>query len=511
MQLIISPDVVPFPEIDVARNNLNIHFKESLQPNTTYSIFFGDNIKDNNEANPFPNYKYIFSTGNYIDSLKVKGSIITNLDKIPDNTFLLLYKDKEDSAFLKNRPFYITKVQTDGSFNLENVKEGDYKIYALSDKNGNYYYDLPTEAIGFTDSISHINAALDTLTFELFMPEESKLRIQDFDRVIKGGVFHVTFNKELSINQDDITISVLENAAISPIAFQEKEATKLCVYFPKMPTDTNSFTLILNNKNELIDSLKVRTESKKFKNPVLFFNDTIVYKSLNVIETKPLKLISTFYSLSDIDTSKIFITDTSNFKIEYKISRDEDLQTYFINATWKSGMKYKLQLKDSAFSDLVENYSKIQEISFSVVSIKKTGNMLITYKLPQINHNYIAILKDNTNKVLDKQILRDSQTVKIDYGFQFSGSYSVEVIDDNNKNGIWNSGSYATKTLPENIYKELKPIVIKENWDTEEIINVDFISKSIISSLVVPNDLRIKEIKNNNPTPKIDNEKPIKD
>ncbi|MFN8296051.1 MAG: Ig-like domain-containing domain [Chitinophagales bacterium] len=473
-QVIISPEIEPFPEITIARNELSIKLKNQLQPNTTYSMFFGDNIKDNNEGNAFSNYKYIFSTGNFIDSLNIKGSVKTTLDKIPDNTFLLLYKEKEDSAFLKKRPFYITKVQPDGSFNLENIKEGDYRIYALSDKNGNYYYDLPTEAIGFTDSVSPVNSNLDTLSLELFMPEDAKLRIQDFDRVIKGGILHLTFNRELSLNQDDITVSIQENAEISPIAFQEKEPKKISVYFPKIASDTNSFTLILKNKNELIDSLKVRTESKKFKTPVLFFNDTVAYKSLTVIESEPLKLISSSYSLSEIDTAKMYITDTSENKIAFYVSRDEDLQTYFIKSSWQPGMKYGLHLKDSVFSDLVGNYSKMQEISFSAISVKKAGNLLITYQLPQKNTNYIAILKDNSGKVLNKQILRDSQAVKINYGLQVAGVYSVEVIEDANNNGIWNSGSFTTKTLPEKIYKELKPIVIKENWDAEETIKVDF-------------------------------------
>ena len=104
-QVIISPEIEPFPEIEIARNELSIKLKDQLQPNTTYSLFFGDNIKDNNEGNVFSNYKYIFSTGNFIDSLKIKGAVNTSLDKIPDNTFLLLYKEKEDSAFMKKRPF----------------------------------------------------------------------------------------------------------------------------------------------------------------------------------------------------------------------------------------------------------------------------------------------------------------------------------------------------------------------------------------------------------------------
>jgi hypothetical protein len=137
-------------------------------------------------------------------------------------------------------------------------------------------------------------------------------------------------------------------------------------------------------------------------------------------------------------------------------------------------MKYKLQILDSALSDLVGNYNKMQEISFSVQPVKKAGNLLITYELPQKNHQYIALLKDISGKVLNKHILRDSQTVKINYGLQNAGTFSVELIDDANENGIWNSGNFKNKTLPEKIYKEPKPIVIKENWDAEEIIKVDF-------------------------------------
>ncbi|HPH87333.1 MAG TPA: Ig-like domain-containing domain [Chitinophagales bacterium] len=477
-QVLISPNIEPFPEIDIARNELTIKLKDTLLSNTTYSIFFGDNIKDNNEGNAFTNFKYIFSTGQHIDSLKIKGTVKTMLDKIPDNTFLLLYKEKEDSAFTKTRPFYIAKIGQDGTFSLENVKEGDYRIYALSDKNSNYYYDLPTEAIAFTDTVYHINGNLDTLEMQLFLPEDAALRIFEFDRVIKNGILHLTFNKELSFTKDEIIVQVVENKDIIPVAFQEKDAKKMTVYFPKLQSDTNNFTLVFKHNNQLIDTLRVKTESKNSKNPISFFNDTTIYKSLNVIETKPLKLIASFYGLEKPDTSKMTITDTAAIQTPFSISQEEDLQTYNFMANWKPGIKYKLTILDSAFTDLAGNFNKKQEISFLVTSVKKSGNLLITYNLPLKNRNYIAILKDNTGKVLNKQILRDSQTVKIDYGILFSGNYSVEIIDDENNNGIWNSGSFINKTLPEKIYKEPKPIIIKENWDAEEIIQVDFTKKS---------------------------------
>lgn len=473
-QVIISPDPEVFPKIEIARNELSIHFKETLQPNTTYSIFFGDNIKDNNEGNPFPNFKYIFSTGTFIDSLKLSGTLTSSMDKIPDNTFLLLYKEKEDSVFTQKRPFYITKVQPDGRFSMENVKEGDYKLFALNDKNGNYYYDLPTEAIAFTDSLTPIHGNLDSLSLELFMPEENTLRILEFDRSIKGGILQLTLNKELSFTKDEITVEILELKEVQPIAFQRKEAKKLTIYLPKLEKDSNSLTLIIKNNQQLVDTLRIKTESKNYKMPVSFFNDSTNYKTLNIFETQSLKLSADYYCLSEIDTSKIILRDTSNSSIRFNISRSEDLLTYYINAAWKANMKYSLEVQDSALVDLVGNYNKKQEISFLALSDKKAGNLLINYNLPQKNTNYIAILKDNSGKVLDKQILRDSQRVQIRYGLMPAGNYTVEVIEDRNQNGIWNSGNFYTKTLPEKIYKEIKPIIIKENWEAEENILVDF-------------------------------------
>jgi uncharacterized protein (DUF2141 family) len=506
-QIIISPDVQPFPKVEAARNDLSIKFKDSLQSNTTYSIFFGDNLKDNNEGNPYPNFKYIFSTGNFIDSLQVKGSINSSLDKIPDNTYLLVYKDLSDTAFTKKRPFYITKIDNNGSFKLENLKEGDYKIYALSDKNGNYFYDLPNEVIGFTDSIFHIQSNLDTLNFTIFQPEDSVFRIFSYDRVVNDGILHVMLNKELSYTNDEITTYLANDTSFQTIAFQKKDlnlakdaGSEILVYLPNLKSDTNNLTVIIKNNGKIIDSVKFKTDYKKAKNPILFFNDTTAYKTLTVFEYNSFKLIASNYSLSSIDTSRIYITDTSKQKIPFNISRNDDLQTYVITAAWKPDMKYKIQFLDSALSDLIGNYNKIQEISFSALSIKKGGNLLITYELPQKSSQYIAYLKDNSGKVLDKQILRDSQTVKINYGLQKAGTFSVELIDDTNKNGIWNSGNYATKTLPEKIYNEPKPILIKENWDAEETIKVDFNIKTKIinkNSNIEQNSPETQEIPKN--------------
>ena len=71
-QLIVSPPMKNQPDILPynASKVITIKIKDTLKPNTTYSFNFGQSIEDNNEANPYSQFKYVFSTGTYIDSLK---------------------------------------------------------------------------------------------------------------------------------------------------------------------------------------------------------------------------------------------------------------------------------------------------------------------------------------------------------------------------------------------------------------------------------------------------------
>jgi hypothetical protein len=72
-QLIVSPPFKNQPEIlpTNASKTITIKIKDTLQPNTTYNLNFGQSIEDNNEGNPYQQFKYVFSTGTYIDSLKL--------------------------------------------------------------------------------------------------------------------------------------------------------------------------------------------------------------------------------------------------------------------------------------------------------------------------------------------------------------------------------------------------------------------------------------------------------
>ena len=124
-KFMISPPVNKKPNIVLKKKSLYIEFKEKLKDNTTYTLYFQDAIKDLNEGNPIPNFQFVFSTGNVLDSLSVLGNIYNAFDlEAPENIIILMYKTLADSAPMKLLPDYITLADINGGFRINNIGEG---------------------------------------------------------------------------------------------------------------------------------------------------------------------------------------------------------------------------------------------------------------------------------------------------------------------------------------------------------------------------------------------------
>lgn len=154
-QLIVSPPFKNQPEIlpTNASKTITIRINDTLQPNTTYNLNFGQSIEDNNEGNPYPQFKYVFSTGTFIDSLKLNVKIKDALENKTDNfVSVMLYELNEkfnDSTIYKETPRYITNsLDSLKMVTLDNLKAGNYLLVALKD-NGNNKYNPKTDKIGF--------------------------------------------------------------------------------------------------------------------------------------------------------------------------------------------------------------------------------------------------------------------------------------------------------------------------------------------------------------------------
>jgi uncharacterized protein (DUF2141 family) len=140
------------PQVEAKLKTLTIRLKDSLEPNTTYSIDFGEAIQDINENNKLKDFRYVFSTGPKIDSGLVRGRVfLAETGKTDSTLIMVLHKSGVDSAVAKQRPRYVARVNRNGDFVFRYLAPGDYAIFALKDIDGQKRYDQKSELIGFME------------------------------------------------------------------------------------------------------------------------------------------------------------------------------------------------------------------------------------------------------------------------------------------------------------------------------------------------------------------------
>ena len=152
-KFMVSPPMKKKPIVVIRGKGVNVEFDDKLKDSTTYTFYFQDAIKDLNEGNILQNYQFVLSTGPVIDSLSVTGNIYNSLNlEVPEKTIVLLYRELADSAVKKHLPEYLTRVDQDGYFRIDNVRPGTYRLFGLKDGDNSKNYNLPDEEFAFMDT-----------------------------------------------------------------------------------------------------------------------------------------------------------------------------------------------------------------------------------------------------------------------------------------------------------------------------------------------------------------------
>jgi hypothetical protein len=200
--VLVSPLQKANPVISNNLRTITVRLRDTLMPNTTYSINFGNAIKDVNEGNIYPNFTYVFSTGNTIDSLELQGKVLLAETGIADSTLsVLLYRNTSDTAVQKIKPDYMARLNGDGSFRFKNLPEGAFKIYALKDGDGGKTYNSKSELFAFLDSAVEVGQQTNPVTLNAY--SEEKPRGNTTVSVLKPGIERrLRYTSNLSGPQD---------------------------------------------------------------------------------------------------------------------------------------------------------------------------------------------------------------------------------------------------------------------------------------------------------------------
>jgi uncharacterized protein (DUF2141 family) len=175
--LLVSPVPTNDPYVDFKLKTVTIRIRDTLKPNTTYTIDLGNAIRDNNEGNIFRKFSYVFSTGAFVDSLTFGGRVIVAETGKPDSTIqVYLYNNLVDSAVQTEKPKYIAKLDSSGRFSFKNLASGQYNVYALKDIDGRKTYSSPTEMFAFTDSVVNVSSNTSPVNLYAYMEEKDKAK-----------------------------------------------------------------------------------------------------------------------------------------------------------------------------------------------------------------------------------------------------------------------------------------------------------------------------------------------
>ncbi len=150
--LIFSPNPSINPDVNFKLRTVTVKLKDTLESNTTYTINFGNAIKDFTEGNPFKNFTYTFSTGSYLDSLELSGNVLlAENGKIDSTLIVMLHTSPDDSVVVNEKPRYITKLDSKGNFKFKNLPPKTFYLYALKDESNTRRYLTDKQLFAFAE------------------------------------------------------------------------------------------------------------------------------------------------------------------------------------------------------------------------------------------------------------------------------------------------------------------------------------------------------------------------
>lgn len=455
-QLIISPPMDTQPDITplgTASKYIRIKILDTLQANTTYAFNFGISIVDNNEENPYPYYRYVFSTGSYIDSLSVSGQILDAKERTTDKfVSVMLYEMDStytDSTIFKHKPKYITNtLDSVTTFRIDNIKAGKYKLIALKEENSNYTFQQKTDKIGFHDGV--VNVPTDSLfSLKLFQEELSfkayRAKLEAGQRISVG--FEGDY-KEVKIEMLDSTPDEFQTR----ITKDPKTDTLYYWYRPKLELD--STLLVVKNKS-YIDTLKVRFKDIE--------KDSLVIKASpsGVIQYDQDFRLQANTPFTKIDENQITILDKDSLNIPFATSFDGIENIYTFKFDKKEAESYKIQMLPNTFEDFFGNINDTLNYSLKTNRKSDYGNIrvrLINAKLP-----LIVQLVDAKGEVQYEKYTTESTVV--DFNDLLPKQYYLRAIFDANGNKKYDPGNFLLHQQPERVSYAQDIDAVRSNFD----------------------------------------------
>lgn len=497
--ILISPPMKERPEFKTKGKGIKVTIKDSLQPNTTYLFQFKEAIADFTEGNPLPSLEYVFSTGDYIDSMSVNGKVVEALsmeaDKNPVSVWLLeenryqqAVKAMSDTNTKFPQPNYITRTDKEGRFSFNNIKPGNFRIIAIKDEDKNTMIGA-SETIAFTDSaitaeimVKKGNGKQDSLT------DSMSIKTQTFQHILRLSTpsaerQRLTSSKFVSAGKAVITshaplISPRLDAGEEEIVWRLNNKRDTLTLWT-LDKECDSLRLIVVDTTGINDTLNLRWHARKrnakgardIKLPTacdMRFNNTSLpyFDTLKLIFTTPL---DTKRCRLDSAATIMLLKDSSIASCDAVM--DSSAMRVFLPYRFLQSEKYSVTIIKGHFYDIYGLANDTLRATVTTTKAEDYGNLTINVENGVSEGQLIIELLDEKGNVTRTK--KTSGNDKVIFENIKPAKHRVRAMVDSNGNGKWDVGDFASQRQPEEVIYLDKTLEIRANWDFEEQLRIN--------------------------------------
>jgi uncharacterized protein (DUF2141 family) len=484
-EIVITPSVGKETKFIAKKNKVIIIPKNKLLENTTYSISFRDGVQDINESNPAYNLRLAFSTGPVIDSLKISGSISEMFkEEIPEKITVAIYQADTFNIF-NHAATYFAKTDKKGKFTINNLKAGNYYIYAFDDKSKNLKIESKSERFGFLNKRIELTDDYDSLQIPLIKVDSRPIKITSIRHT--QNISKIRFTKPVDLTQIRTQFSKYYT-----VTYGDKQDELIFYGILNEQPKEDSLKIDLSVRDSVGNTLDTITylKSVKVKVPAEKFKTSFTQPKYN-IETQKLLIKGNFnkpIKQINIDSLYIQIDSTTFQAIDKKEIKIDTLNHTLIIETVLKIKKPEKEIEGS------ETKAKPVRTEEPLLVIGKSAFLSIENDSSAATNSRIKILKEEELGALaiDVQTNEKSYIVELvtrngeverklenpkKYVFKNlpPEEYKIRILVDANDNKKWDAGNFEKKIEPEKIilfktFDGKSSTPVRANWEVGPLV-----------------------------------------
>lgn len=492
--IFITPQIDPAPEIRVKGNQISIEFPDGLKPERTYVLTVGTDLKDAHRVSLAQSLTIAFSTGDFIDSGSISGTIYIGSQGV-SNISLALFEDLPEAESLSADsliPLYLTQSGKDGYYKFDYLPAGNYYLIAFDDKNKNRRINLQSELIGipYRDLVlSEGNSTLSDIDIRLHKFESTLLEFKTvsfnssqllkirFNRVLEDDDARKILSQAQITNSDDSVkvANIIDFISINPYPSADflMAPTSLPPQEYKLRLDRRLLSKNLPDSLSWLTYTFNVTETDDELPPELLDSDPShnddnipIDKEFGLLFSEPLDT----FSLTTATTLVGCHNDTGSLQFKsINLFQYSAKQSYDLN----HGCDYLLIIKEAMVKDLKGNQmgDSTRVIAFTTVGKDTLGSLSGTIFYSNPDDSLVPVVVEflpAADEGSAKKLYLEAGKKQFNSQF-YPGYYSISGFLDKNANGKYDYGLILPYTLAEPFTNVTDTFRVRTRFETTGI------------------------------------------